>query len=263
MTPLCAKHLLVGLFCLVYRETVFGVERRGGIARLFNDTGRISDETDQPLVMKSVLAICEDAWHPAETVRCGLALLRAGGFEVEFLEDGVKNLAEILPDFSIVLLARANVVSAADSRPWLEPDSVAALQEHLQRGNGLVAIHAGTSRYEQSPGMTEMIGGAFRHHPDQCTVTMEPRIGHPLAHGVKTFTVRDEHYFMTKNDAAADVFLHSRSEHGVQPAGWTRTGEGGGRVCVLTPGHNLEVWLHLEFQKLLVNGLNWVAKPTQ
>jgi hypothetical protein len=29
---------------------------------------------------------------------------------------------------------------------------------------------------------------------------------------------------------------------------------------VLTPGHNLEVWLHPDFQKLLHNGLTWLAK---
>jgi type 1 glutamine amidotransferase len=45
----------------------------------------------------------------------------------------------------------------------------------------------------------------------------------------------------------------------VQPAGWTRA-EGAGRVCVLTPGHNLEVWLHPEFQKLLLNACRWTAK---
>jgi type 1 glutamine amidotransferase len=90
-------------------------------------------------------------------------------------------------------------------------------------------------------------------------VTIEPRSGHPLTKEVAAFTVRDEHYFMAMNDVAVDVFLHSRSEHGVQPAGWTRS-EGEGRVCVLTPGHNLEVWLHPSFQKLLLNALRWSAK---
>jgi type 1 glutamine amidotransferase len=64
---------------------------------------------------------------------------------------------------------------------------------------------------------------------------------------------------MSLNDAQADVFLRSHSKHGVQPAGWTRI-EGEGRVCVLTPGHNLEVWRHPEFQKLLLNALRWAAK---
>ena len=210
--------------------------------------------------MNSLLVICDDVWHPAETIRRGLAPLRAGGFEFEFLETGSKCLMERLPNFSTILLARANLISLTDQRPWLTPAAAAALQDHLRRGKGLVVIHAGTSRYEQSPGMGEMIGGAFVRHPDQCAVTVEPRAGHPLVNGVSKFTMHDEHYFMAMNDTGADVFLHSRSEHGVQPAGWTRTTADGGRVCVLTPGHNLEVWLHPEFQKLLLNALHWTAK---
>jgi type 1 glutamine amidotransferase len=76
---------------------------------------------------------------------------------------------------------------------------------------------------------------------------------------VETFTVRDEHYIMAFEGSPAEVFLHSRSEHGVQPAGWTRNADGG-RVCVLTPGHNEEVWRHPSFQKLLSNSLCWAAK---
>jgi type 1 glutamine amidotransferase len=71
--------------------------------------------------------------------------------------------------------------------------------------------------------------------------------------------LRDEHYFMAMNDSRADIFLQSHSEHGVQPAGWTRT-HGAGRVCVLTPGHSEEVWLHPSFQKLLSNALHWTAQ---
>src|SRR5690242_19393024 len=167
---------------------------------------------------------------------------------------------ERLAEFSVVVLARANMVSAADRRPWLTPDLATALREYAWRGNGLMMIHAGTSRYEQLPGMKELIGGAFERHPDQCTVTLEPCAAHPLVAGVAEFTVHDEHYFMAMTGAPVDVFLRSRSEHGLQPAGWTRTGDGDGRVCVLTPGHNLEVWLHPEFQKLLLNGMEWVVK---
>jgi type 1 glutamine amidotransferase len=55
------------------------------------------------------------------------------------------------------------------------------------------------------------------------------------------------------------VFLTTTSEHGTQPGGWTRT-EGEGRVCVLTPGHNLEVWLQPSFQALLLNTLRWCSR---
>jgi type 1 glutamine amidotransferase len=56
-----------------------------------------------------------------------------------------------------------------------------------------------------------------------------------------------------------DCFLQTTSDHGSQPGGWTRS-EGAGRVCVLTPGHNVEVWLTPGFQALLRNGLQWCAK---
>ena len=52
------------------------------------------------------------------------------------------------------------------------------------------------------------------------------------------------------------LFLHTTSEHGRQPAGWTRT-EGKGRVCVLTPGHNLAIWHHPSYQAILRNSLKW------
>jgi len=29
---------------------------------------------------------------------------------------------------------------------------------------------------------------------------------------------------------------------------------------VLTPGHNLEVWLHPAYQALILNGLQWCGK---
>lgn len=60
------------------------------------------------------------------------------------------------------------------------------------------------------------------------------------------------------DDAAADVFLETVSEHGTQPGGRTRR-EGDGRVCVLTPGHNLEVWLHPSYRTLIRNALGWCA----
>ena len=64
---------------------------------------------------------------------------------------------------------------------------------------------------------------------------------------------------MDMDDELVDVFLTTKSEYGSQPAGWTRT-EGAGRVCVLTPGHSLEVWKHPSYQALLQNALRWCGK---
>jgi type 1 glutamine amidotransferase len=64
---------------------------------------------------------------------------------------------------------------------------------------------------------------------------------------------------MAFDDPQADLFMTTTSQHGTQPGGWTRL-EGEGRVCVLTPGHNVEVWQHPSFQALLRNTLNWCAQ---
>ena len=205
------------------------------------------------------LVVCNDTWHSGEIAKRGLAAPGHCGFAFEFLDDGAAWSPARMAEFPVVVLAKSNVVSARDERPWLTADSQRVFQDCVRRGNGLVVIHSGASRYEKLPAMNALIGGAFVGHPDLCAVTMEPRSGHALTAGVAPFTVRDEHYFMSLDEAQADVFLRSRSEHGVQPAGWTRN-EGAGRVCVLTPGHNLEVWLHPSFQKLLSNALSWAAK---
>ncbi len=88
---------------------------------------------------------------------------------------------------------------------------------------------------------------------------MEPRTNHPLTMGITPFTLKDEHYFIAMDDPQADVFMTTHSEHGEQPAGWRRM-EGAGRVAVLTPGHNLEVWLHPSYQALLLNALRWCGR---
>ncbi|MGZ9234665.1 MAG: ThuA domain-containing protein, partial [Anaerolineales bacterium] len=134
-----------------------------------------------------------------------------------------------------------------------------AFSNYVHKGNGLLAIHSGTADYAQMPVLRSLLGGVFTHHPEQCPVNVNPHAGHPLSAGGAPFTQKDEHYFMAMDDPQADVFMTTTSEHGEQPGGWRRIA-GDGRVAVLTPGHNLEVWLHPSFQTLLLNSLRWCGK---
>jgi type 1 glutamine amidotransferase len=134
-----------------------------------------------------------------------------------------------------------------------------AFLEYVRSGNGLVVIHSGAAGYQDFPGLRGLMGGAFASHPPQCPVTVLPRPGHLLSVGSEPFTLVDEHYVMSLDDSQADVFLTSTSAHGQQPGGWTRF-EGAGRVCVLTPGHTVAVWLHPAYQALMRNALCWCSK---
>jgi uncharacterized protein len=204
------------------------------------------------------LVLCDDQWHPAQTVRRGLDALENPPVAFDFLEDGSKWAPAMMKSFPLVVVAKANHICATNQNPWLTTATQGAFRDFVRAGGGLLFLHAGTC-YQDLPVMREVTGGAFLSHPEQCVVSIEPKTGHLLTHGVNSFSEKDEHYVMALDATDADVFLHSRSEHGVQPAGWTRT-DGGGRVCVLTPGHNLNVWLQPEYQELLRNALSWTAK---
>ena len=179
-------------------------------------------------------------------------------FAFEFVTHGSKWSPAMMKEFPLVVVAKANHLCAAEQTPWLTADSQSAFPDFVRQGGGLFVVHGGAC-YGDLPEMRAVTGGAFLRHPDQCPVTLEPKSRHPLTEGVTPFTLKDEHYMMSLDATDADLFLHTRSEHGVQPAGWTRN-EGSGRVCVLTPGHNLEVWLHPSYQALLHNALHWAAK---
>jgi type 1 glutamine amidotransferase len=145
--------------------------------------------------------------------------------------------------------------------PCKFPKTQQSFLDYVQQGNSLLVIHSGTAGYEGATTLRALMGGVFRDHPDQCPVTIEPLEGHPLTDGCEAFTMVDEHYMMDMDDEGADVFLHTVSEHGTQPGGWRRH-QGNGRICVLTPGHNLEILQHPSFQRLLLNALRWCGKTS-
>ena len=205
-----------------------------------------------------VLVICDDRWHPASMVRAGIEALGECGYTFDWIEDAGDWSAERMAEYPLVLLTKSNSVSGTDQGPWVTGEVEQAFVDYVRQGGGLLAIHAGTV-FAELPVLRGLIGGAFIRHPRQCPVTVEPKSGHPLTCGSSTFTVTDEHYMMELDDTEADVFVTTTSEHGTQPGGWTRT-EGDGRVCVLTPGHNVEVWQHASFQALMLNGLRWCGR---
>jgi type 1 glutamine amidotransferase len=206
-----------------------------------------------------VLVLCDDYWHPARVVRQGLAPLEKEGFEFDWLENAAGWSPLRLAEYPLVILAKSNNVSSTDQSPWMAEPVQQAFLDYVSQGCALLALHSGTAGYTETPVLRALLGGVFTRHPAQCPVTFTPQAGQPLTAGSASFTFQDEHYFMALDDPQANIFMTSTSEHGVQPAGWTRL-EGKGRVGVLTPGHNLEGWLHPSYQRILRNTLDWCSE---
>jgi type 1 glutamine amidotransferase len=206
-----------------------------------------------------VLVLCDDYWHPARTAREGVAPLTREGFQFDFIENAGDWTAEKMDAFPVVLFTKSNDVSAQDRSEWMTEPVQQAFVDYVNNGAGLLVVHSGTADYADASGFRKLIGGVFEHHPPQCPVTVTPDPAHALSDGSAPFTLQDEHYHMLYDageSGEAELFVTAQSEHGTQPAGWTRS-VGAGRVCVLTPGHNLEVWLHPSYQALLGNALRW------
>lgn len=203
-----------------------------------------------------VLVLCGDHWHPPGTARQGLQALAGTEFTFDWVEDAREWRPEGMMSYPAVILTKSNNVSATDQAGWMTDAVQDVFSSYVHQGHGLLAIHSGTAEYEQKPVLRGLLGGVFSHHPEQCPVTMIPHAGHPLCAGSGPFTLQDEHYFMTLDDPRADVYLTTASVNGEQPGAWRRM-VGSGRTAVLTPGHNLEVWLHPSFQALLRNSLRW------
>lgn len=206
-----------------------------------------------------VLVLCGDAWHPARVPRAGLDGLEASGFILDWIENARYWSPVRMQDYPLVILTKSNNASFGDPTPWMTPPVEAFFAEYVRQGGGLLAVHSGTAEYADTPVLRGLLGGVFAHHPDQCPVTVDLQPGHLLTSGAETFTIRDEHYFMELDDPRADVFMWTISKYGHQPGGWCRT-EGAGRVAVLTPGHNVEVWLHPGFSKVLLNCMRWCGR---
>ncbi|MGI6368988.1 MAG: ThuA domain-containing protein [Anaerolineae bacterium] len=202
-----------------------------------------------------VLVLCDDYWHPGKVARAGLAQISS--LEWDIIEPAGEWSAEKMSGYPVVLFAKSNEITATQREPWVTPAVEQAFVDYVRAGGGLLAIHSGTV-YKQLPTMRALLGGAFDHHPPQCPVTIQPLQGHPLTAGVEPFTVQDEHYHMLLDDAGADVFMTTSSEHGEQPGGWTRL-EGQGRVCVLTPGHTEQAFTHPGMSRLICNAVAWCA----
>ncbi len=204
------------------------------------------------------LVFCDDSAHPASLTRDGLAALGQRDLQFDWVEDPTGWSTDSLNQYPLVIFSKANNRSRADHEPWASEETGQAFVDYVAGGSGLLVLHSGTALYDNTPSFCSLMGGIFTGHPPQCPVTVDPTADHPLTAGSEPFTLKDEHYMMEMNDPNVDVFLYTESEHGRQPAGWTRT-EGEGRVCVLTPGHNLEVWRHPSYQSLLRNGLAWCS----
>ena len=196
-----------------------------------------------------ILVICDDIYHHEEVLREGLA----------FLDADYTNIPDRpFEDYAAVILAKDDVVSKENKEPWLSAEIEKKFEDYVNNGGGIIFLHAGTVICKKSEILKNIAGCAFITHPEQCEVGFCLTEKNEFTAGAADFTEMDEHYFIDFTAKDAGVFLLSKSANGEQPAGYSRK-HGSGRVCVLTPGHNLNVFKNTHYQKIIQNAVNFCA----
>jgi len=223
-----------------------------------------------------VLLICDDYWHPCQTAIDGVAPLKQQGFEFDIIKNAADFSVDMPEKYPVVLMCKSDEVSQTDKEPWRTDAVQNAFVSYIENGGGLVAVHSAVVNSRNSQVIDNLIGCRFLGHPNNCPVTVQPIKPHPVTEGVGLFCEIDEHYRIEITSPDADIIAASYSPPqgdeakfteepyfntpaAICPAAYARSPREG-RICVLTPGHLLPVWLNPQFQKMLSNALRWCAK---
>jgi len=218
--------------------------------------------------MMKILLLCDDLWHPGETVQYGLRWLTEQGNTVHAVMDAKDIVTpELLREHDVTVIAKGNALNGANHEaPWFEEGVTyvgpEGYKRYTEEGGGVLILHAGaTFQPEECPAMTEFIGVRFVTHPRQCPVEFHVKdAAHPIMEGVSDFTFpQDEHYQIEVRSDKLEIFAETSSAAGRFPAGLCRK-LGNGRLCVLTPGHNAFVLSHPAYQKVIGNALRWLTE---
>jgi type 1 glutamine amidotransferase len=222
-----------------------------------------------------ILLLCDDYWHPGQVPIDGVAPLKNKGFEFDIITDAKDFSIDMLDDYSVVMMCKSDEVSSVEKVSWKTEPVQQAFIDYVEKGGGLLVIHSGLVAGKSTEALDLLIGSRFSFHPKDCSVTVQSLKPHPVSNEVAVFNQVDEHYRIDIIADDVDIFMASYSAaqgeeskyeedpyHNtcswIDAAGYVRK-QGKGRVCVLTPGHLLPVWLDPQFQLLLENALNWCS----
>ena len=141
----------------------------------------------------------------------------------------------------------------------ITPEQDKALSEFVNNGKALVALHAASFMFRQSPTYIPMVGGQFLRHGTGEFSAEIVQPNHPALAGVEPFTTWDETYVHTRHNPVDRTVLMERVDaEGREPYTWVRT-QGKGRVFYTAFGHDQRTWGNPGFHKLVEAGIRWAV----
>ncbi|HEY6169687.1 MAG TPA: ThuA domain-containing protein, partial [Verrucomicrobiae bacterium] len=106
------------------------------------------------------------------------------------------------------------------------------------------------------PGTTNAVAG-YQHDVDIPVVIVATN--HPVAAGLKDFTINDEIYWGFHVQPDVTTLITTTHPRSGKPLGWTRT-QGKSRVVYLQLGHGPSAFNNENYRKLLAQSIRWTAR---
>ncbi len=223
---------------------------------------------------------------------------RAGCLLLQRCLDGVPGLQVTVASngwpSDLAVLQQADAIAVysdgGDGHPFLQQDHLKVLGDLARKGVGIGCIHYAVEVPKAKAGaeFTEWIGGHYEHL-FSCNPMWSPDYqkfpDHPIARGVKPFSIRDEWYmhmrFRPEMKGITSILVAKPSDQVrkgpyVYPAGpydhiiagsgqeevmmWAVERPDGGRGFGFTGGHYHKNWGNENFRKVVLNALLWISK---
>jgi type 1 glutamine amidotransferase len=183
----------------------------------------------------------------------------------------------VLDAADTILLTSGGCDRRLEDHPLHVGDRFEQLRRQMKRGCGIVFFHWATfhpvARHDD---VTEWAGGYFDYEsgppPRRWRSAIETKdwtvaLGdpsHPVARGVRPFTLKEEFYFRIRfRDAdprLRHVLLKAPGDLLEHSVGWAVERADGGRGFGFTGGHYYANWWKDDFRRLVLNALAWTAR---
>ena len=199
--------------------------------------------------MKKVLLVTDGFFHPTLLGRLALhqALKQLEGFSFVHVSS-LEKLPHDLKTYSALVLHYHH--------KKISPSVLGKLDNFVQNGGGILAIHAATASFKETLPYFKILGGRFIGHgkvePFEVT-----KVRDDIFSGIENFVVKDELYI---HELETDIEVHFTAKHEGKdiPVVWTYR-YGNGKVCYAVPGHTTGTMRNQTYQNLLQRGLEWVT----
>jgi hypothetical protein len=168
------------------------------------------------------------------------------------------------------LLAKCDgvVLYLSEGAKWMQndPRRFEALKKLAARGGGIVVLHwaMGTKDAKYIDGCLQVLGGCHGG-PDRkykFLQTDATLLKHPVATGIKDFSVKDEFYYQLKFTKAEGLkpVLQVAIDGNAETVAWAWERPGGGRSFGFSGLHYHDNWKLKEYRRLVAQGVLWTLE---